>query len=225
MSNYKYEYILAFDPSGNFEEGKGTTGWVLMRQDEQLVARGYIEASNYNCAQEYWNEVLELIRFNHRKYSSQLIVVIEEYVLYRDESKGQTNSKMETCRLIGAMQYLCWKLKQDYSMQLATSVKHRWSDELLQREQIIFRDRSNLVHTQSGLSLGLCHTRDAFRHAIHYAVCRNKDKPKYRNEYKGVERNGKYERSNYQSRRRKGSFESGTDRDYHRYSKSPRIWS
>lgn len=194
---YKYEYILAFDPSGNFVEGKGTTGWVLMDAREKLLARGYISAKDYKCAEEYWNAHLDLIRFNHKKYGANLIVVIEEYILYRERSLSQTNSKMETCRLIGAMQYICWRLKQDYSMQLASSVKDRWSDELLLREQILYRDRSNLIHTDSNLSLGLGHTRDAFRHALHYAVCRNKDKPKRKTYNQGVKKHGYFERSNY----------------------------
>lgn len=195
----KYEYILAFDPSGNFSEGKGTTGWVLMNAKEKLIARGYVSAEKYSCAEEYWNDILDLIRFNHKKYGTNLIVVIEDYILYRERSLNQTNSKMETCRLIGAMQYLCWKLKQDYTMQLASTVKDRWSDELLLREQIIYRNRSNLIHTESNLSLGLSHTRDAFRHAIHYAVCRNKEKTKKAHTNKGVKKHGYYERSNYQS--------------------------
>ncbi len=195
--NYKYEYILAFDPSGSFNEGKGTTGWVLMDAKERLVARGYISAEDYKCAEEYWNAHLDLIRFNHKKYGTNLIVVIEEYLLYKERSMNQINSKMETCRLIGVMQYICWKLKQDYSMQLASSVKNRWSDELLLREQILYRNRNNLIHTESNLSLGLGHTRDAFRHAIHFARCKNKERPKKKYNNKGVKRHGYFERSNY----------------------------
>lgn len=194
---YKYEYILAFDPSGNFNEGKGTTGWVLMNAKKELIARGYISAENYKCAEEYWNEHLKLIKHNHKKYGSNLIVVIEEYILYKNRSQSQTNSKMETCRLIGAMQYLCWKINQDYSMQLAATVKERWSDEVLLRQQILYRNRTNLIHTDSNLSLGLGHTRDAFRHALHYATCRNKERPIKRYTNKGIKKHGYFKRSNY----------------------------
>lgn len=179
----KYNYIFALDPSGNFNEGKGTTGWVLIDAEENLIERGYISAKDYACAEEYWNAHLDLIHKYNRMYKSELIVVMEDYVLYRDRSKDQTNSKMETSRLIGVLQWRCWKIRQPYSMQLAVSVKQRWSDDLLLRENIIYRDGRNLIHTKSGISLGLSHTRDAFRHAIHYAVCRNKkhEKPKYNN--------------------------------------------
>lgn len=194
-----YDYVLAFDPSGNFTEGKGTTGWVFMDANERLIQRGYISAKDYSCPEEYWEAHLELIRKHYREHQYKLIVVIEEYVLYRDQSLGQTNSKMETCRLIGVMQHECWRLKQPYSMQLASSVKDRWSDELLLREHIIFDDRGKLTHTDSGMSLSLNHTRDAFRHAIHYVVTRNKPKEKYVRRF-----NNNYPKQTYRRRDRYG---------------------
>jgi hypothetical protein len=175
-----YRYILAFDPSGSFNEGKGTTGWVLMDSDERLLERGYISAEQYNCPEAYWNNHIVVLEKYWKRYQGNLIVVIEDYVLYRDRSDSQTNSQMETCRLIGVLLWKCWQLRQPYTLQLASMVKNRWSDELLFREGIIYRDGRNIIHRQSGISLGLIHTRDAFRHAQHYAVCRNHkiDRPK-----------------------------------------------
>ena len=174
----KYKHILALDPSGNFNEGKGTTGWVLMNYKETLIARGSILAENYQCAEHYWDAHKELIEYNYDKYGDDLIVVVEDYVLYRDRSANQTNSKMETCRLLGVILWTCWYYKIPYSLQLAASVKHRWSDELLERERILYKHRGKYVHTESGLSMDVIHTRDAFRHAIHYAVCRNQTEKK-----------------------------------------------
>ena len=168
-----YNYILAFDPSGSFKEGKGTTGWVLMDKDERLLERGFIPATDYRCPEAYWNNHIVVLEKYHNRYKGQLIVVIEDYVLYRDRSMSQTNSQMETCRLLGVLLWKCWQLKQPYTLQLASIVKHRWSDELLLREGILHYEGRNLIHTQSHLSLGLIHSRDAFRHALHYAVCRN----------------------------------------------------
>lgn len=82
-------------------------------------------------------------------------------------------------------------------MQLAATVKERWSDEVLLRQQILYRNRTNLIHTDSNLSLGLGHTRDAFRHALHYATCRNKERPVKKYNNKGVRKHGYFERSNY----------------------------
>lgn len=171
-----YKYIFAFDPSGSFDEGKGTTGWVLMDYQENLLERGYIAAKDYDCAEAYWQGHVDLIYKYHKLYKHELIIVMEDYVLYRDRSESQTNSKMETCRLLGVLQFHCWRLQQPYTMQLAASVKHRWSDELLEREDIIWRKGRTYIHSQSGLNIGLVHTRDAFRHALHYAVCRNERK-------------------------------------------------
>lgn len=177
-----YKYILAFDPSGSFKEGKGTTGWVLMDFRENLLERGYTPASDYKCPEEYWNGVLDVLKKYHRRYAGDLIVVIEDYVLYRDRSESQTNSQMETCRLIGVLLWYCWRVKQPYTLQLAAMVKDRWNDELLLREGIIRREGRNLIHNQSNLSVGLIHTRDAFRHAQHYAVCRNHRQATYSRE-------------------------------------------
>ena len=193
-----YKYIFAIDPSGSFKEGKGTTGWVLMNYKEHLLERGYIPATDYTCPEEYWNAHLDLIRKYHRRYGNDLIIVIEDYVLYRDKSASQTNSQMETCRLLGVMLWKCWQLKQPYSLQLASSVKQRWSDELLLREGIIYKNGHNIIHTQSGLSIGLIHTRDAFRHAQHYAVCRNKEPRDYFVKYKKKDyRHSNYKGDNY----------------------------
>ena len=192
----KYNYILAFDPSGSWREGKGITGWVLMDADENLLGRGYIPARDYSCPEEYWDAHLDVLMKYHRRYKGELIVVIEDYVLYRDRSENQTNSQMETCRLIGVILWKCWRSKQPYSLQLAATVKHRWSDELLLREGIIYKDGRNLIHTASNMSLGLIHTRDAFRHAQHYAVCRNNDKPKMFKRYRHTDSN--FRKSNYQ---------------------------
>lgn len=192
-----YNYILAFDPSGSFHEGKGTTGWVFMDANERLLERGYIPAKDYRCPEEYWNAHLDVIKKYYRRHKGELIVVIEDYVLYRDRSDSQTNSQMETCRLLGVLLWQCWKLEQPYTLQLAATVKNRWSDELLLREGIIHKEGRNLIHTQSGLSLGLIHTRDAFRHAQHYAVCRNNKTNYYRSFKPEPRRYSNYRERNY----------------------------
>ena len=192
-----YKYILAFDPSGSFHEGKGTTGWVFMDSDERLLERGYIPARDYSCPEEYWDAHIDVLCKYWKRHRGDLIVVIEDYVLYRDRTDSQTNSQMETCRLIGVLLWKCWRLKQPYTLQLAASVKQRWSDELLVREGILRREGRDLIHVQSGMSLGLIHSRDAFRHALHYIVCRN-DKPK-KGYYHDFRKPRKYDNYSYAS--------------------------
>ena len=171
---YNYKYIFALDPSGNFEEGKGTTGWVLMDCNENLLERGYITAVDYRCAEEYWQAHVDLL-FKYKKlYRNQIIVVMEDYILYRNRAENQTNSKIETCRLLGVLQWQCWRLNLPYTMQLASAVKTRWSDDILLEEGIIKRKGRKIFHVKSDKDISLEHTRDAFRHAIHYIIIRNK---------------------------------------------------
>lgn len=195
----KYKYILAIDPSGNYKEGFGTTGWVLINYKGDLLARGCIEAKQYSCAEEYWNAHLDLLKRYINEHGRKLIVVIEEYRLYRQRAQNQTNSLMETPRLIGLIQWLCWNYNQTYSMQLASSVKQRWADGILLQEGYFGKRNNYIYHKQSNISLKSEHVRDAFRHAIHYAVTRNETKPKEKQKNKGARKHAK---SNYKSRRR-----------------------
>lgn len=174
----KYKHMLAIDPSGNFHEGKGTTGWVLMNYKSKLITTGFISASKFECPEEYWNEILKLIELNANKYGDELIVVIEDYLLYETKATAQVNSRMETCRLLGTIQWFCWINNIPYSLQPASAVKHRWSDEVLLKEQIFYKDSDGLHHTDTGWKFTIIHIRDAFRHAIHYITCRNEEKPK-----------------------------------------------
>ena len=58
----KSRYILAFDPSGNFKEGKGITGWCLLDTETKKVAKfGYISAAMYPHQQAYWDAHITLI--------------------------------------------------------------------------------------------------------------------------------------------------------------------
>ena len=48
----KSRYILALDPSGNFKEGKGITGWCLLDTQTKKIAKfGYISAEMYRTQQ------------------------------------------------------------------------------------------------------------------------------------------------------------------------------
>lgn len=194
----KFKYILGIDPSGNYTEGKGITGWCLMNEQGELLEIGQIKAQSYHRPEEYWNAHKNMIHHFHEKYQENIIVVIENFILYHDKALSQSNSQMETCRLLGLLQWYLWKKNIPYSLQRATDVKHRWSDDLLARERIIYKDRGYWKHTDSNISLSSTHIRDAFRHAIHYCRCRNEKYQKNTYTKKGAFNNV---RSNYQSRR------------------------
>lgn len=225
----KYKHILALDPSGNFEEGKGTTGWVVMNYKEKLIASGAIAAIHYRTKEEYYEAIIDLINKNYNKYrDGGFIVVMEDYVLYRDKAITQTNSKMETCRLLGILQYHCWLYKIPYTMQLAASVKHRWSNELLLRERILYQDRDGLHHTETKYWMNVPHILDAFRHAIHFCLCRNdesKTKIKANKPTRFSNYSGDYDaESNYKGRPRKTEINHGSYNDYQSNRHRTRVW-
>lgn len=181
-------HILAIDPSGNFHEGKGTTGWVLMQLPNKLVARGCIHATEYNSIEEYWNAHTKLIQYNIKRHKKHLIVILEDYILYENRAENQINSQIETCRLLGLLQWYCWKNKQEYILENASLVKTRWSDRILLEKGIIKATKGKYIHCRSNYEMNN-HTRDALRHALYYISRRHKKpipkkKIKYFSNYK-----------------------------------------
>lgn len=173
----KYNYILAIDPSGSFHEGKGITGWVFIDAKQNLLASGIIKAKSYNTAEEYYNAHLKLIDKYHKPNGKGLVIVIEDYILYKHKSHNQINSRMETSKLIGILQWYCWYKVIDYKMQLATQVKNRWSDDVLIKTGIFIKKDKTIIHKQSGKLMTSPHVKDAFRHATHFATFKNLSKP------------------------------------------------
>lgn len=176
-----YKYILAIDPSGSFDEGRGKTGWVLMEAaNKKIIDIGFLDAGKYLCAAAYWDEHIQLIDKYIDRYGKDMIIVIEEYTLYADRAQSQTNSKMETCRVLGVIQHHCWECKQNYSMQPAHSVVNRWNDTVLLHKGIIkqAKHRSQVLGAQPNIYLN-AHMKDALRHALHYANFRNGRKERH----------------------------------------------
>lgn len=201
--NNNITHVLAFDPSGAYEEGKGSTGWVLMQTDERLVARGSINAVKYKSRGAYWDDHIDLLEYNIQRHKKHLMVVIEDYVLYRDKAVSQTNSQMETCRLIGILEYVCYKNKQKYILENAAQVKKRWSDDLLCREGIFRKEGNLMIHNGTNLPMN-DHTRDAFRHAMQFIVCKNNLVPYYNDfkpqKFNNYERTSEYGHNKYYKR-------------------------
>jgi len=131
-SNKHYKYILALDPSGSFYEGKGTTGWCLFNADlNKIVYCGSIYAKQYSTMESYWQSVLNLLE---QFYSSDTILVCEDYLLYANKLQDQINSRMETPKLIGCIQLYCYQHNFPYYMQTASEVKKRWANKILEHK-------------------------------------------------------------------------------------------
>ena len=151
--------VLALDISGNFNEGKGITGWAIMR-DHTLLFTGMIRAQPYKVAFEYYAKILEKIVDTTLAYKHEPVrIVVEDYLLYSHKAAAQTNSHMETSQLLGIIKFFCWQRNIKCITQRAVDVKNRWTDEIL-------------VH--AGIELphytGAQHVRDAIRHAKHYVT-------------------------------------------------------
>lgn len=160
-------YILAFDPSGNFNEGKGTTGWCLYdTETKKIVKFGAIKASKYESPMEYWSAHIKLI---DDLVGYALTVVIEDYLLYSNRADSQINSRFETPKLIGMLQYELYMRGIKTVFQTASLVKNRWTDAILVHKGLIRQQGGSYYLAETKLS---DHSRDAIRHAVHYATFR-----------------------------------------------------
>lgn len=156
--------VLAFDPSGSFNEGKGTTGWCVMnKESKEIIDLGAIAATDYPTDMQYFAANVDILRFFKNRYQQDLEVVIEDYVLYAQQAQTQTNSHMETCQLIGVLKYQAFLLDTPVHMQLANLVVTRWGDPVLMAKGII-------VDGKLGGMPANPHEKDAFRHALHYST-------------------------------------------------------
>ena len=166
----KYDYILALDPSGSFYEGKGTTGYCLYDiKNNKFVTCGSIFAKHYVNMESYWYAILNFI-INTCANTPNVYVVCEDYLLYANKLQDQINSRMETPKLIGVLQYECWKNNIPYYMQTAAEVKKRWADHILEHKGYIKAYKRGYTPTSGYNPTYTHHALDAIRHAIHFAT-------------------------------------------------------
>jgi hypothetical protein len=169
-----YDYILALDPSGSFNEGKGTTGWCVLEEASQVITMsGELNAKSYKCIETYWQAHLQLIADLKKRYGKRLVVVIEDFILYAQKAQAQINSRLETPKLIGILQYYCYTQQIPYHMQLASQVKKRWNDQILHYKGYVATQKRQLVIPRTNVRLSR-HCKDAIRHAVHYSTFKNK---------------------------------------------------
>lgn len=151
--------VLAFDPSGNYHEGMGTTGYALALDGFPPAKLGDIKSTDYNCRQAYWAA--------HRNLIEQTlpdVVVVESYRLFGHKSKEQIGSQLETPQLIGYIEMICydWMIPVVYQ---DPSTKQRHADDILVKIGVIEK-KSNKFYYKGELTN--LHMRDALRHAMYY---------------------------------------------------------
>lgn len=170
-----YDLLLAIDPSGNFKEGKGTTGYCIFDCNTGRVKEtGTIAAKNFDCMEAYWQKHIELLTHFIRGQGKRA-VVIEDYLLYGDKATAQVRSRMETPKVIGVMQWFLWQAGIDYYMQLAADVKKRWSNEILVHAKVLTQQGAE--YCLRGRKRPICkHEIDSIRHAVHFYTFRVKER-------------------------------------------------
>ena len=167
-NGYKKRYVIGIDPSGNFNEGKGTTGFAVYdRIHNCICGTSYVSAKDYKQQVAYWNAVLREIDRLSEEYDNTHILAVEDYLLYGSKAKSQINSKLETPQLIGAIKVMC----QEYDLYFrsASAAKTRWTDKILLDKNYLQYSRAiGYYYIRDGEAHQvIVHCRDAIRHAIH----------------------------------------------------------
>lgn len=159
---------LIIDPSGSFKEGKGQSGWVILK-DDQIESFGQLRAKDYNTREEYWKAHADLC---DKDGFDQ--VVIEEFRLYSTKAKAQINSEMETSKLIGYLEMHLWGTKKKLTTQLAVQAKRRFNDKILEKKGYITKDSSGRSFINGVNVSG--HIVDALRHGMFFLLKERKRK-------------------------------------------------
>lgn len=157
--------ILAIDPSGNFSEGKGKTGFVLFTYKEQVGASfkfGTLKAENYEKRVDYWYDVAILIAVEKPH-----TLIVEDYRLYNTPATSasvQSFSQMETPRLLGIIEQTAEMNQIPIVFQMANTTKP-YSDDKLEKLGIIKKEKNRWWFRDQAIN---DHERSALRHLLRY---------------------------------------------------------
>lgn len=157
--------ILAIDVSGNFKEGKGTSGFCFLENGEPQELFE-LKATSYRSAEHYWYDHTATIMKYYEKGLDA--VVIEGYRLYNHRgmsATSQANSELETVQLIGVLKHFCWEKDIHLAVQYASEVKSRWKESVLVALGHLGY-RNNRYFFKGEVTND--HKRDALKHALHY---------------------------------------------------------
>ena len=150
--------ILAFDPSGSYFEGKGTTGWALF-YNGTLTSVGQLRAIQYNSRFHYWKSHIDLI-----KAIEPDIIILEDFVLYASKQKSLVGSELETAQLLGVLKYYLDEEHISWHTQQAL-IKSRYNNKILLHKEIITKSGTRLYAVGVPVS---GHILDAIRHGVYF---------------------------------------------------------
>ena len=164
-------YVIGVDPSGNFVEGKGTTGIAVYDiKADRIIHVDYVSAK-YSLGQvDYWEKVIYKLNELLTKYrTKRCVLAVEDYLLYANTAKAQINSTFETPQLIGVIKY-AYKDTCPVLFRNANTAKTRWTDELLVRKKYLLVDKKlgyYIINENGEMTQVIEHSRDAVRHALY----------------------------------------------------------
>jgi hypothetical protein len=151
--------VLSFDPSGNYNEGYGTSGYSISLDGNLPHKLADIRAENYTTRQSYWFAHRVLIECTLPDY-----IVIESYRLFGHKSKEQSGSSLETPQLIGYLEMVAYELNIPTYLQ-DPSTKQRHADTVLVSMGIIEKKGTRYFYHGELTNL---HQRDALRHDMYF---------------------------------------------------------
>jgi hypothetical protein len=157
--------ILSIDPSGNFKEGKGKTGFVLLTIDKGKtdIKFGTIKAENYDLRIDYWFDIASLIALEKPD-----VLIVEDYRLYNTASTGaavQSFSLLETPRLLGVIEQVAHSngIKEVvWQMANATTA---YSDDKMIGLGMLTKEKGRYLYNGKKVN---DHERSALRHLLRY---------------------------------------------------------
>lgn len=164
-------YVIGVDPSGNFIEGKGTTGIAVYDiKTDRVIRVGYVSAKTAVSQVDYWEMVIEsledlLYTYNPKKCA----LAVEDYLLYANTAKAQINSTFETPQLIGVIKYV-FRNVCPVLFRTASIAKTRWTDTLLVKKRYLYisKNLGYYIIDENGNNVqAIEHSRDAIRHAVY----------------------------------------------------------
>ena len=161
MSNTKYKFIIAIDPSGNFnKDEKGGTGIAVCYYigNSFFVKDLTIWAKDHKTKKEYYDVIIGTV-FNAARLlgAEYSMVVIEDFRLQAGKASKMSNKTMETSELIGIVESKLDERNIEHRRQQNT-IKSRWPKKLVIEELAELGVKDYKPSSR--------HAWDAMRHAL-----------------------------------------------------------
>lgn len=150
--------VNTIDPSGNYEEGHGTTG-IGYFEDSKLYAFCDVAAKDFLQVELYWKEVADRLLGGDPQ-----TIVCESFRLQKAKAGVQIGSWLETPQMIGYLRMRCFARNIKWVYQNPQD-KVRVSDAILEHLGVLTR-KVNRYYALGTMTND--HIRDAIRHGEFY---------------------------------------------------------